>query len=238
MNLLDHQPLLDYWCRYDGTYSYQPLPAYWCKYNGTYFKWIKKHNVILTVAERNSPEYRIVLYAYSIMHLDQRPISGSLQTVVAPEFFLLGASRGQNVILRGHWAKIQKFAKNGWTWQFFFFWRGGGGGGGSGGRASDWGANASHAPLMPPLFANMLRCIMGRAPTVSRILHTANTTVRGRVKKSLQPSFSSSHGCICTKVAVSTSSMNLCLSCHVTWTVLHTWLHYGISIKTIHFEHC
>ena len=57
--------------------------------------------------------------------------------------------------------------------------------------------------------------------------------VRGRVKKSLQPSFFSSHGCIYTKVAVSTSSMNLCLSCHVTWTVLHSWLHYGISIKTM-----
>ena len=32
--------------------------------------------------------------------------------------------------------------------------------------------------------------------------------------------------------------MNLCLSCHVTWTVLHAWLHYGISIKTMHFVHC
>ena len=50
--------------------------------------------------------------------------------------------------------------------------------------------------------------------------------------------FFSSHGCIYTKVAVSASSMNLCLSCHVTWTVLHAWLHYGISIKTMHFEHC
>ena len=62
--------------------------------------------------------------------------------------------------------------------------------------------------------------------------------VRGRVKKSLQPSFFSSHGCIYTKVAVSTSSMNLFLSCHVRWTVLHAWLHYGISIKTMHFGHC
>ena len=61
--------------------------------------------------------------------------------------------------------------------------------------------------------------------------------LRGRVKKSLQPSFFSSHGCIYTKVAVSTSTMNLCLSCHVTQTVLHTWLHYGISIKTMHFGH-
>ena len=40
------------------------------------------------------------------------------------------------------------------------------------------------------------------------------------------------------KGAVSTSSMNLCLSCHVTWTVLHAWLHYGISKKTMHFGHC
>ena len=61
--------------------------------------------------------------------------------------------------------------------------------------------------------------------------------IRGRVKKSLQPSFFSSHGCIYTKVAVSTSNMNLRLSCHVTWTVLHAWLHYGIGIKTMHFGH-
>ena len=64
------------------------------------------------------------------------------------------------------------------------------------------------------------------------------TRVRGRVNNSLQPSLFSSHGCIYTKVAVSTSSMNLCLSCHVTWTVLHAWLYYGIGIKTIHFGHC
>ena len=31
--------------------------------------------------------------------------------------------------------------------------------------------------------------------------------------------------------------MNLCLSYHVTWAVLHAWLHYGISINTMHFEH-
>ena len=62
--------------------------------------------------------------------------------------------------------------------------------------------------------------------------------IRGRVNNSLQPSFFSSHGCIYTKVAVSTSNMNLCLSCHVTWTVLHAWLHYGIRIKTMHFGHC
>ena len=49
--------------------------------------------------------------------------------------------------------------------------------------------------------------------------------------------FFSSHGCIYTKVAVSTSTMNLCLSCHVTWTILHAWLHYGISKKTMHFGH-
>ena len=63
-------------------------------------------------------------------------------------------------------------------------------------------------------------------------------SMRERVKKSLQPSFFSSHRCIYTKLAVSTSSMNLCLSCHVTWIVLHAWLHYGISIKTMHFGHC
>ena len=40
--------------------------------------------------------------------------------------------------------------------------------------------------------------------------------LRGRVNNSLQPSFFSSHGCIYTKMAVSTSSMILCLSCHVT----------------------
>ena len=65
-----------------------------------------------------------------------------------------------------------------------------------------------------------------------------SSLVRGRVNNSLQPSLFSSHGCIYTKVAVSTSSMNLCLSCPVTWTVLHAWLHYGISIKTMHFDHC
>ena len=32
--------------------------------------------------------------------------------------------------------------------------------------------------------------------------------------------------------------MNLCLSYHVKWTVLHAWLHYGISTETIHFGHC
>ena len=70
-------------------------------------------------------------------------------------------------------------------------------------------------------------------------------SIQGRVKKSLQPSFFSSHGCIYTKVAVSASSknlclssMNLCLSYHVTWTVLHTWLHYNICINTMHFGHC
>ena len=41
------------------------------------------------------------------------------------------------------------------------------------------------------------------------------------------------HGCIYTKVAASTSSMNLCLSYHATWIVLHTCLHYSISIKTV-----
>ena len=61
--------------------------------------------------------------------------------------------------------------------------------------------------------------------------------LRGRVKKSLQPSFFSSHGCIYTKVAVSTSITNLYLSCHVTWTVLHTRLYHSISIKTMHFGH-
>ena len=29
----------------------------------------------------------------------------------------------------------------------------------------------------------------------------------------------------------------LCLLYHVTWTVLHAWLHYSISIKTMHFGH-
>ena len=62
--------------------------------------------------------------------------------------------------------------------------------------------------------------------------------IRVRVNNSLQPSFFSSHGCIYTKMAVSTSSMILCLSCHVTWIVLHAWLHYGISIKVMHFDHC
>ena len=65
-----------------------------------------------------------------------------------------------------------------------------------------------------------------------------SNAVRGRVNNSLQLSLFSSHGCIYTKVAISTSSMNLCLSCPVTWTVLHTWLHYCISIKTMHFDHC
>ena len=40
------------------------------------------------------------------------------------------------------------------------------------------------------------------------------------------------------KVAVSTFGMDLYLSYHVTSTVLHAWLHYSISIKTMHFEHC
>ena len=82
------------------------------------------------------------------------------------------------------------------------------------------------------------------APKILQLVHIFNSLtirlmdIRGRVKKSLQPSFFSPHGCIYTKVAVSTSSMNLCLSCHVTWTVLHACLHYGISIKTMHFGHC
>ena len=62
--------------------------------------------------------------------------------------------------------------------------------------------------------------------------------LRGRGNNSLQPSFFSSHGCIYTKMAVSTSSMILCLSCHVTWIELHAWLHYGISIKAMYFDHC
>ena len=61
---------------------------------------------------------------------------------------------------------------------------------------------------------------------------------RTRVNNSLQPSFFSSHGYIYAKMVVSSSSMILCLSCHVTWIVLHAWLHYGISIKTMHFDHC
>ena len=73
--------------------------------------------------------------------------------------------------------------------------------------------------------------------TITWWLGLGMSLLQGRVKKSLQPSFFSSHGCIYTKVAVSTSSINLCLLCHVTWTVLHAWLHYGISIKTMHFGH-
>ena len=57
-------------------------------------------------------------------------------------------------------------------------------------------------------------------------------------QKLLATTFFSSLGCIYTKVAMFTSSMNLCFWYHVTWTVLHTWLHYSISIKTMHFEHC
>ena len=49
--------------------------------------------------------------------------------------------------------------------------------------------------------------------------------------------FFSSLGCIYTKMAVSTSSMNLCLSYHLIWSVLHDWLHCSISIMTINFEH-
>ena len=98
---------------------------------------------------------------------------------------------------------------------------------------------------------NIVVCIVYRPPDqdmnefnkltdslLSKITKNENNHIRGRVKKSLQPSFFSLHGCIYTKLAVSTSSMNLCLSCHVTWTVLHAWLHYGISIKTMHFGHC
>ena len=47
-------------------------------------------------------------------------------------------------------------------------------------------------------------------------ISNSKSPLRGRVNNSLQPSFFSSHGCIYTKMAVSTSSMILCLSCHVT----------------------
>ena len=77
---------------------------------------------------------------------------------------------------------------------------------------------------------------MGHLKVTNTILK--NDTNRRKVKKSLQPSLVSSHGCIYTKVAVSTSSINLCVSYHVTWTALHAWLHYHISIKTMHFGHC
>ena len=57
--------------------------------------------------------------------------------------------------------------------------------------------------------------------------------LRGRVKKSLQPSFF-----LFTWVHLyEGGSVYLKHSCHVTWTVLHAWLHYGISIKTMHFGH-
>ena len=84
--------------------------------------------------------------------------------------------------------------------------------------------------------------LMGKLAGKTRWENSCNihihTDIRERVNNSLQPSLFSSHGCIYTKVAVSTSSMNLCLSCPVTWIVLHAWLHYGISIKTMHFDHC
>ena len=90
-------------------------------------------------------------------------------------------------------------------------------------------------------FSDNPRAVQGEVWVINGISQTVCwyciVEIRGRVKKSLQPSFFSSHGCIYTKVAVSTSSMNLCLPCHVTWTVLHAWLHYAISIKTMHFGH-
>ena len=78
-------------------------------------------------------------------------------------------------------------------------------------------------PLFYPLFFHLfpdfsqfwhIFCWGAVCPTLTpRWLHHS---IRGRIKKSLQPSFFSSHGCIYTKVAVSTSSVDICLSCHVT----------------------
>ena len=67
---------------------------------------------------------------------------------------------------------------------------------------------------------------------------TLRHNIRGAVKKSWQPCCFSSHVCIYTKMAVSASNMNLSLSYHLIWTVLHAWLHCSISIKTMHFVHC
>ena len=50
---------------------------------------------------------------------------------------------------------------------------------------------------------------------------TASFSCTREGQKVLATIFFFSHECIYAKVAVSTSSMNLCLSCHVTWTVLH-----------------
>ena len=51
--------------------------------------------------------------------------------------------------------------------------------------------------------------------------------LRGVVSKSIANILflSSFSGCIYTKVSVSTLSMNLCLSYHVSWTVMYAWLH-------------
>ena len=60
-------------------------------------------------------------------------------------FFFVGASRGQNVILRGQ--KSKNLPKIAYFGHFLLLT-----GGASGGRASDWGATAPPCPpLMPPL---------------------------------------------------------------------------------------
>ena len=110
---------------------------------------------------------------------------------------------------------------------------------------SDW-LSSKYAECIENVYCTLRTCAQTArgafgARTSHRLIHFfhwVKLLIRGRVNNSLQPSLFSSHGCIYTKVAVSTSSMNLCLSCPVTWTVLHAWLHYGISIKTMHFDHC
>ena len=70
--------------------------------------------------------------------------------MAAPECFV-GASRGQNAILREQISK--KFAENGLFWPFFL--PGGGQVGGS--RTSGCGGEWPYAPSMPPLMISSLR---------------------------------------------------------------------------------
>ena len=62
--------------------------------------------------------------------------------------------------------------------------------------------------------------------------------LRQKVQKKNGYFFSCFGPLVYTKMAVSISSMDLCLPSYLLWTVLHAWLHYGISIKTMHFGHC
>ena len=100
---------------------------------------------------------------------------------------LWGASRGQNAFLRGE--KINKFAKNGWFWQFFCFWLGG-----------KWGAEPQtggrEMPPCPPWCCHCLWPIENHFPTwslqwnwhhISMPYKTYNSAKINRIKWNVVP---------------------------------------------------